>query len=56
MTTLPKNKISVSVSISFDLLSKIDNVTYLSNESRSEFIVKAIKERLEKIKKNKNRR
>jgi len=53
MTKLPKNKISVSVSISLDLLSEIDSVTYSSNESRSEFIVKAIKERLEQIKKEK---
>lgn len=53
MTRLPKNKISVSVSISLDLLSEIDNVTYLNNETRSEFIVKAIKKRLEEIKNEK---
>lgn len=53
MPKLKKNKFSVSVSITFNLLSEVDSAAYSSNESRSEFIVKAIKERLEQIK-NKN--
>ena len=53
MATLPKNKISISVSIPFDLLDKIDKFTHLNRITRSEFIVKAVKERLEKIKEQK---
>lgn len=49
MTKLPKTKVSVSVSISLDLLSEIDDIAYSKNESRSEFIVKSIAERIERI-------
>lgn len=46
MTTLPKNKISISISISFDLLREIDKAAFLSNKTRSKFIVSVLKEKL----------
>jgi len=52
-TKLPKNKVSVSVSIPLDLLSEIDDIAYACNESRSEFIVKSIKERKQRIEEEK---
>ncbi len=46
MTKLPKNKISVSVSISLDLLFKIDEIASNEQISRSELIVKILQEKL----------
>lgn len=52
MIQLPKNKISISISISFDLLSKIDKAAFLSNKTRSKFIVSVLKEKLKLEKEN----
>ena len=49
MTRLPKNKVSVSVSIGLDLLTELDETAYTRSESRSEFIVDAIKEKIQRI-------
>lgn len=49
MTRLPKNKVSVSVSIGLDLLTELDETAYSRSESRSEFIVDAIKEKIQRI-------
>lgn len=50
MSKLPKNKISVSVSISLDLLNEIDELSYQLSKSRSTFIVDAIEKEIAKVK------
>lgn len=50
MTRLPKNKLSVSVSIPLDLLAEIDEIAYADNENRSVFIVDACRKEVAKRK------
>lgn len=50
MTKLPKNKVSVSVSIPIDFLSEIDETAYSLGQSRSEFIVNSLKKEVREIK------
>lgn len=54
MIQLPKNKISISISISFDLLSEIDKAAFLSNKTRSKFIVSVLKEKLKSAEEKEN--
>ena len=54
MTQLPKNKISISISISFDLLREIDKAAFLSNKTRSKFIVSVLKEKLKSAEEKEN--
>jgi hypothetical protein len=46
MTRLPKNKVPVTVGIPFDLLRQIDEKASEENLSRSEYVVRALKERV----------
>lgn len=50
---LPKNRVPVSVSIPFDELARIDEIAFSMNQTRSDFILQATKEKMEKLKKEK---
>jgi len=43
---LPKNKVPVTVGIPFDLLRQVDEKAYDENLSRSEYVVQALKEKI----------
>lgn len=53
MKKLPRVKVPVSFCVPFDFLAEIDNRIAEGNTSRSEFIVQAIKEKLNREKINK---
>lgn len=50
---LPKNRIPVSVSIPFDELQTIDQTAFTLDLSRSDFILRAVMEKIKKIKEEK---
>lgn len=52
MTKLPKNRVPVSVGIPFDLLQEVDELANKENTSRSDFVVQALLEKVEREKKN----
>lgn len=50
MTKLPRTRVPVSSAIPFDLLAEVDQKVAEDNTSRSDFIVQAIREKLEREK------
>lgn len=50
MTRLPRNKISISISIPLEILAEIDELSYKLSKSRSDFIVGSIKKEIAKVK------
>ena len=51
MKRLPKNRVPITVSIPLDFLAEIDEIVYERSISRSDYVVQALKEKVERDKK-----
>ncbi|MBR3654874.1 MAG: hypothetical protein IKN62_05535 [Elusimicrobia bacterium] len=52
MTKLPKTCVPVSIGIPFDLLAKTDEIVEQQETSRSNYVVQALREKIERDTKN----
>ena len=48
---LPKNRVPITASLPFDFLAEVDELAYSQGRTRSDFILEALQEKMERIKK-----
>lgn len=53
MKRLPKNRVPASISFPIDLLQEVDELAYSMGLSRTDFVLMAVKEKMQKLQEDK---